>query len=157
MSEQRIFALFSTPLYVNNVGDFARPDLKSLEYTSSAETGGVYNFRTSVDKNVLHRPEFKTVHDVVMKEVDVYAHGVCGVSRKVEFYVTNSWVNVHSRGQAAGQHIHGNSLISVDLTPEGKGTKLVFTHEQLPTSTSRDNHAKGWTGCLDRLANALAR
>src|SRR5215510_2016451 len=95
MSEQRVFALFSTPLYVNNVGAFPRPDLRSLEYASAAETGGVYNFRTSVDKNVLHRPEFKTVHDVVMKEVDVYAHGLCGVSRNIEFYVTNSWVNVH--------------------------------------------------------------
>ena len=112
MSEQRVFALFSTPLYVNNVGDFARPDLRSLEYATAAETGGVYNFRTSVDKNVLHRPEFKAVHDLVMKEVDVYAHGLCGVSHNVHFYVTNSWVNVHTRGQAAGQHIHGNSLIS---------------------------------------------
>ena len=112
MTEQRIFALFSTPLYVNNVGDFARPDLRALEYTSASETGGVYNFLTTADKNVLHRPEFKTVHDVVMKEVDVYAHGVCGVSRNVEFYVTNSWINVHKRGQSAGQHIHGNSLIS---------------------------------------------
>ena len=112
MTQQRIFALFSTPLYVNNVGDFPRPDFKSLEYSSAAETGGAYNFRTSVDKNVLHRPELKAVHDVVMKEVDVYAHGVCGVSRNVEFYITNSWINVHARGQAAGQHIHCNSLIS---------------------------------------------
>ena len=86
MTEQRVFALFSTPLYVNNVGDLARPDLRSLEYSSAAETGGVYNFRTSTDKNVLHRPELKGVHDVVMKEVDVYAHGLCGVSRNVEFY-----------------------------------------------------------------------
>ena len=52
------------------------------------------------------------MHDVVMKEVDLYAHGVFGVSRNVQFYVTNSWINVHRRGQAAGQHIHGNSLIS---------------------------------------------
>lgn len=51
----------------------------------------------------------------------------------------------------------GNSLISVDLAPEGKGTKLVFTHEQLPTAKSRDNHAKGWTGCLDRLVRAIGR
>jgi uncharacterized protein (TIGR02466 family) len=112
MSEQRVFALFSTPLYVNNVGAFPRPDLRSLEYASAAETGGVYNFKTSVDKNVLHRAEFKAVHDLVMKEVDVYAHGLCGVAHNVHFYVTNSWINVHARGQAAGAHIHGNSLIS---------------------------------------------
>ena len=112
MTAQRVFALFSTPLYVNNVGAFARPDLRSLEYATAAQTGGVYNFRTSVDKKVLHLPEFKGVHDVVMKEVDVYAHELCGVSRNVQFYVTNSWINIHTRGQAAGQHIHGNSLIS---------------------------------------------
>ena len=112
MTQQRIFALFSTPFYVNNVGDFERPDLKALEYTTSAETGGAYNFSSSADKNVLHRPEFKGVHDIVMQEVNVYAHQVCAVSRNVEFYITNSWVNVHRRGQAAGAHIHGNSLIS---------------------------------------------
>jgi hypothetical protein len=126
MTAQRIFALFSTPLYVNNVGEFARPDLSSVELTSAAETGGVYNFLTSVDKNVLHRPEFKAVHDVVMREIGVYAHGICGVSRNVEFYVTNSWINVHRRGQAAGQHIHGNSLISGVLylkVNEASGTR----------------------------------
>ena len=41
MSEQRVFALFSTPLYVNNVGAFPRPDLRSLEYATAAETGCV--------------------------------------------------------------------------------------------------------------------
>jgi hypothetical protein len=133
MTQQRIFALFSTPLYVNNVGDFPRPDLRVLEYASAAETGGVYNFKTSVDKNVLHRPEFKTVHDLVMKEVDVYAHGICGVSRNVEFYVTNSWVNVHKKGQAAGQHIHGNSLISGVLYLDVNETSgdLVFHRDVL--------------------------
>ena len=50
----------------------------------------------------------------------------------------------------------GDSVISVDLAPEGKGTKLVFTHEQLPTTTSRDNHAKGWVGCLDRLVREIS-
>ena len=143
MSAQRIFALFSTPLYVNNVGEFAQPDLRSLEHATAAETGGIYNFRTSVDKNVLHRPEFKAVHDVVMKEVDVYAHGVCGVSRNVEFYVTNSWINVHSRGQAAGQHIHGNSLISgvLYLSVNETSDDLVFHRDiyiLIPFSSAQD-------------------
>ena len=49
----------------------------------------------------------------------------------------------------------GNSVIGVDLAPEGKGTRLVFTHEQLPNATSRDNHLTGWTGCLERLARNI--
>jgi len=41
MTAQRVFALFSTPPYVNNVGDFPRPDLRSLEYSTAAETGSL--------------------------------------------------------------------------------------------------------------------
>ena len=76
-----------------------------------------------------------------------------GVTKDADFEFSTAPVSAPKEGQILVR----NSLISVDLAPEGKGTKLVFTHEQLPTSASRDNHAKGWTGCLDRLANALAR
>lgn len=107
MNQRIVYPLFSTPVYVNNVGDFARPDIKALEYTS-----GDYGFLTSADKNVLHRPEFKDVHAIVMKEIDAYTREVLAVNKSVEFYVTNSWVNIHRRGQAAGPHIHGNSLLS---------------------------------------------
>ena len=56
MSKPAIYPLFSTPLYVNNVGDFAKPDLGALEYASSLPGGGAYNFLSSVDKRVLDRP-----------------------------------------------------------------------------------------------------
>jgi uncharacterized protein (TIGR02466 family) len=112
MNQRMIFPLFSCPLYVNNVGDFERPDLKSLDYSSTIPTGGSYNFLSSVDKNVLHRPEFNRVHDIVMKEVNSYAREVLAVSKNIEFYVTNSWINVHGRGHSAGSHMHHNSLIS---------------------------------------------
>ena len=31
MNKPTIYPLFSTPVYVNNVGDFEKPDVKSLE------------------------------------------------------------------------------------------------------------------------------
>jgi uncharacterized protein (TIGR02466 family) len=107
-----IFPLFSAPLYINNVGDFERPNLRALEYTMSDASGAVYDFLSSVDKNVLHRPEFKAVHGVVTKEIEAYAREVLGVARNVELYVTNSWINVYGRGQSAGAHVHGNSVFS---------------------------------------------
>lgn len=112
MNGRMVYPLFSTPLYVNNVGHFERPDLRLLSYSSEIPTGGAYNFLSSVDKNVLDRPDFKTVHEIVMKEVNAYAREILGVGRNIDFYVTNSWVNVHGRGHSAGPHIHINSLIS---------------------------------------------
>jgi uncharacterized protein (TIGR02466 family) len=107
MNQRIVYPLFSTQVYVNNVGDFARPDIKSLSYES-----GAYPFLSSADKNVLHRPDFKNVHDIVMKEVDSYTREVLSVKKKIEFYITNSWVNIYRRGESAGPHVHNNSLIS---------------------------------------------
>jgi uncharacterized protein (TIGR02466 family) len=107
MQPKIVYPLFSAPVYVNNVGDFPRPDVKRLEYTT-----GDYRFLTTVDKRVLHRPEFKGVHEVVMREVESYVREVLCVNRSIEFYVTDSWVNIYRRGEGAGPHTHNNSLIS---------------------------------------------
>jgi uncharacterized protein (TIGR02466 family) len=112
MNKPTVYPLFATPVYVNNVGDFERPDLKSLEYSSTIPTGGAYNFLSSVDKRVLDRPEFRHVHEIVTQEVNSYARELLRVSGAIEFYVTDSWVNVHRRGHSAGSHVHNNSLIS---------------------------------------------
>ncbi len=112
MNKPTVYPLFATPVYVNNVGNFERPDLKALEYSSTIPTGGAYNFLSSVDKTVLDRPEFRHVREIVMREVDAYTRELLRVSRAIEFYVTDSWVNVHRRGQSAGSHVHNNSLIS---------------------------------------------
>ena len=70
MSNPTIFPLFSTPVYVNNVGDFERPDLNALEYASSHHAGGPFGFLSSTDRKVLDRPDFSHVRDIVMKEVN---------------------------------------------------------------------------------------
>jgi len=47
------------------------------------------------------------------------------------------------------------SAVTVALTRAGDGTSLVVTHRGLPDSEI-DNHAKGWSDCLDRLPDWLA-
>jgi uncharacterized protein (TIGR02466 family) len=107
MQQRIVYPLFSAPVYVNNVGELALPDVKRLEYAT-----GAYPFLTTVDKRVLHRPEFKGVHDVVMREIDSYTREVLAVNRSIEFYVTDSWINIYRRGELTGPHTHNNSLIS---------------------------------------------
>jgi uncharacterized protein (TIGR02466 family) len=146
MNERLVYPLFSTPVYVNNVGAFERPDLKSLEYSSRTPAGGVSPFMSSVDKNVLDRPEFEKVRELVMREVDYYAREVCRVSKSIEFYVTNSWINVYRRGDRAGPHMHHNSLISGVLylkaaETAGAGGEIVFhrdVHSLVPFPPALD-------------------
>jgi len=112
MNKKALFPLFSSPLYVNNVGDFERPDFEKLEFTSKIPTGGFHTFLTSTDKNVLDRPEFTNIHSIVMNEIDSYAREVLRVNKSIEFYITNSWINVYRPGEQCVPHTHNNSLIS---------------------------------------------
>lgn len=43
------------------------------------------------------------------------------------------------------------TLVTVELTPTGAGTELVLVHERFTDDAQRDEHAKGWSDCLDRL------
>lgn len=48
------------------------------------------------------------------------------------------------------------TLVTIDLLPRGEGTELVLTHELFDSEPERDDHGKGWNGCLERLALQLA-
>ena len=46
---------------------------------------------------------------------------------------------------------HGEMEITLEFWPAPEGTELSLTQRNFPNQTSRDEHNKGWTGCLDRL------
>ncbi len=50
---------------------------------------------------------------------------------------------------------HGETLVSVEFREVGDSTEVVLTHERFPTEKARDDHNRGWSGCLDRLAKLL--
>ena len=50
----------------------------------------------------------------------------------------------------------GSSTIEAELTPEGNGTSLRFTHRDLRTAESVASHAQGWDHYLARLELAAA-
>lgn len=135
-SDRQVFPLFSTPVYVNNLGDIAKPDVRFLEYTNLTPSGEAFGFLSSVDKNVLDRPEFRDLHALVLGEVAFYAHNLFAVTRNAEFYITNSWINIYGRGDQAGAHIHHNSLLSgvLYLQATDAGGEIVF-HRPQPNQT----------------------
>jgi uncharacterized protein YndB with AHSA1/START domain len=46
----------------------------------------------------------------------------------------------------------GSTTIEYELVPEGAGTRLLFTHRDLPGKEAADSHAHGWDHYLGRLA-----
>ncbi|MFN0042127.1 MAG: SRPBCC family protein [Alphaproteobacteria bacterium] len=43
------------------------------------------------------------------------------------------------------------TLVAIDLMPEGNGTRMNFLHTGFESETARDSHAKGWNGSFDKL------
>jgi uncharacterized protein (TIGR02466 family) len=137
MSQRQVFPLFSTPLYVNNLGEFAKPDLTGLEYTHTMPTGETFNFLSSVDKNVLQRPELSHIRDLINAEIEFCVREIYAVTKSAEFYITNSWVNIYGRGDQAGAHLHHNSLLSgvLYLQASDAGGEIVFHKDMQGPST----------------------
>ena len=50
-----------------------------------------------------------------------------------------------------GDNAHA-SLVTVDFIARGTATEVIVTHERVATATLRDDHERGWNGCLDKLA-----
>lgn len=49
----------------------------------------------------------------------------------------------------------GETLVTVEFLDRGGSTEVALTHERFPSEKMRDDHNRGWIGCLDRLGQAL--
>lgn len=131
-----------------------------LERTIAASPEQVYRAWTKAE--ALTRwmgpsAEFKTVvHAVEPKVGGRYRYELCGpegarhvvsgVFRTLEppkkLVFTWAWEERPEEGE---------TQVTILLSPEGRGTRLVLLHERFITAEVRDKHVQGWTGCLDRL------
>ncbi len=111
-NQPMVYPLFSSPVYTRVLDTFDIPDIASLEFTSRLPGGGTHSFLTSTDKHILEKPEFANIRDLVLREINTYAKGTLCASKRLEFYITNSWVNINRPGDQCPPHTHNNSLIS---------------------------------------------
>ena len=48
------------------------------------------------------------------------------------------------------------SRVTVRFEPRDKATEVIVVHEHIDTNTTRVDHEKGWTGCLENLEALFA-
>jgi uncharacterized protein YndB with AHSA1/START domain len=77
-------------------------------------------------------------------------HHVSGMYREVvpnaKLVFTWAWRSTPER----------ESLVTISIKPDGKGSLLTLVHEQFFDEAARDRHEHGWTGSLDKLERYLA-
>jgi uncharacterized protein YndB with AHSA1/START domain len=52
----------------------------------------------------------------------------------------------------AGEGGPEDTLVTVEFHDLGNATEVTLTHAKLPSVEERDKHVRGWTGCMEQLA-----
>ena len=86
----------------------------------------------------------------VMRAPNGEVHDVSGVYREVvpdrKLVFTWAWVSTPER----------ESLVTVDIKPDGAGSLMTLTHEQFFDEDARDRHNQGWAAAIDKMEKYLA-
>jgi uncharacterized protein YndB with AHSA1/START domain len=105
-------------------------EMKAVIAESDTRTGGRYRW--------------------VMQAPNGEQHDVGGVYREVvpnqKLVFTWAWKSTPER----------ESLVTVEIKPDGDGSLLTLTHEQFFDEDARDRHQGGWNGALDKMEKLFA-
>jgi uncharacterized protein YndB with AHSA1/START domain len=86
---------------------------------------------------------------IVVRSPGGEEHDVSGMFREVvpdqKLVFTWAWRSTPER----------ESVVTIELRPDGDGTSLTLTHERFFDEAARDRHQAGWAPILDRLAQEL--
>jgi uncharacterized protein YndB with AHSA1/START domain len=64
---------------------------------------------------------------------------------------------VHTWGWEGDEKVPpGSTTVEYELVPEGSGTRVLFTHRDLPSKESAESHTHGWDHYLPRLSVAAS-
>ena len=133
-----ITPLFSTPIYrdkiffVDKEKSFINDRLPHLNYQGYDSGNG----KTTKEKNFLDRRIFRRIKCEIVEHVKNYAFNVLQL-KKINLYITSSWINKHDSGDFAQAHVHCNSIFSgvlyLDVPNENCGKLIFHAPHSLPT------------------------
>ena len=104
------------PLYniVRETGEGSEVEFKSEvdDILKNSITNPLGN-NISVDKHVMNRPGMKNLNLFLKEHIDNYVENViCPKKESLEFYITQSWLNLTKTNEGQELHDHPNSFIS---------------------------------------------
>jgi len=127
MSE--ILNLFPQPVYITKDYKLSEEEKKFLmDNTAMAFENSGKNF-TSAERYILDKPELTKFKEFLIKSVNDFTHNELKINKKVEFYITQSWVNKNPPGTFHHQHLHYNSLISSVFFINGGSSPIKFNRQ----------------------------
>jgi len=107
-----IKGIFPSPIYCID-GDLDLKPLEVKEIESIVEEGMHRNKYNSASNNsYIFDTKLSNLKEFCEKHIKIYVNEVINPKEKLDFYITQSWLNVTKPGESHHQHCHPNSIIS---------------------------------------------
>jgi uncharacterized protein YndB with AHSA1/START domain len=95
--------------------------------------------------------------DIRTPSGDTYIHHCTYTEIKRPEKIVFTWNLEHTDQAGHKAMLHpGDTIVTVELLERGNSTEVVLTHDLGATpAKERDDYHRGWTGCLEKLAEAV--
>ena len=113
IEEEKIFPLFSTPLFYKNIKSYNDVnDLNNISKNNFFDNNYQDNTINSIDQNILLNPEYKNLLDIINNEMAKYVYGYLKISTDISLKLVCSWMVIGYPNCKTSLHMHTNSLYS---------------------------------------------
>lgn len=120
--------LFPIPIYVSDGYNLnTKTKDRLIKETESEQRSPTDTMLTSINHNLLEIPYLSSLKKHLMEQINHYAYEVLHINKTVEFYITQSWLNINPKDTTHRSHYHTNSFISGTYYIQGN-TPIVFVH-----------------------------
>ena len=127
--------LFSTPVYYHT--DFHSDQIHDTTKEQTKVTKNLEGNFSSQEHNILELESYQIIKDRILQGLHEYTRTVLLVDESVEFYITQSWLNINPPDTKHHRHNHSNSIISgVYYIDAGKDSEITFCTQNTSPITS---------------------
>ena len=104
-------SLFGTPVATGIIADIITDEEKQFLHSIKTMRMASDNGYHSLNVQILNLPELAELKQKLFNQFLYYTESI-GISKKVEWKMVTSWLNMHVKGDWAHQHLHKNSLFA---------------------------------------------
>lgn len=130
MNKANIVPIFCTPIYINRLNiTFSKKQNNIFLKQKTIKNVGNY---FSEDNFILNKPSLKKLKNEILLNIDSYINNVICPIKKIDFYITQSWINYSRKTEYHHEHSHPNSFISgvFYIKANKENDEIVFTNEK---------------------------
>ena len=124
----KIEGIFPCPVYtVTRDSNLNSTEEKEIEDIIKEGMRKVGDLNHHTDNSYIFNSKLKNIKHFCEQQLNIYVKEVIAPKEELDFYITQSWLNVTKPGEFHHDHFHSNSIISgVFYISTGEGDKIHF-------------------------------